>query len=171
VNLAKARAVLAKRAEKQASAISEFSVWRPTPTRAECDITATTLDINMIKLWDLSPIDQSSFDPFEPPGRPGPAPLPDAPTNITPPEIIALAGHEVGDTLAGVTGTWTGSPAYARQWTADREDVIGETSPGYTLLVDDLGAMIGLRVTATNAGGSNSASAEPVGPILPAARR
>jgi hypothetical protein len=70
--------------------------------------------------------------------------------------------------LAGQQGVWSGSPppTIARQWTADGEDIIGAVAPGYTLVDADLGSMIGLEVTATNASGSASAEAEPVGPVI-----
>jgi len=47
--------------------------------------------------------------------------------------------------------------------------IAGATGAGYTFVEADLGAMIGLRVTATNAGGSANANAAEVGPIVEAA--
>lgn len=41
----------------------------PTPTRAENDAEVDG-DLVMLKLWGLSPIDKSAFEPTEPPGRP-----------------------------------------------------------------------------------------------------
>jgi hypothetical protein len=38
----------------------------------------------------------------------------------------------------------------------------------YVAAVVDIGSMIGLTATANNAGGSGTASADPVGPIVPA---
>jgi|HubBroStandDraft_6_1064221.scaffolds.fasta_scaffold277712_2 hypothetical protein len=60
--IAKRRAV----AQRQAW---EFTVTRPTPTTAESNAAAAGI-IVMQKQWDLSPVDPSSFDPTEPPGRP-----------------------------------------------------------------------------------------------------
>ena len=145
----------------------EFPVTRPTPTRAENDLTATTGDVVMIKQWDLSPIDQSSFYPFEPPGRPLDPSIP-PPVNTTAPTIAAFDGLAVGDLLAGQVGVWSGSPTFTRQWLRGATPIPGETAPGYTLATEDIGADIGLEVTATNAGGSSSAEAEPVGPVAPA---
>jgi hypothetical protein len=121
----------------------------------------------MTKTWDLSPVDQSSFDPFEPPGRPV---TPVAPVNVAPPAIVSLGGLLSGDTLAGQGGSWSGTPTptLGRQWTSDGMDLDGETAPGYVLADEDIGAMIGLRVVGTNSAGSATAEAEAVGPILPA---
>jgi hypothetical protein len=47
--------------------------------------------------------------------------------------------------------------------------VVGATGAAYTLTVEDVGALIGLSVRAINSGGSSSASAVPVGPVIPAA--
>jgi hypothetical protein len=165
--LAKARALRAVQEERQLQQIAEFETFRPTPRQGENDLLAGG-ELPMVKQWDLSPIDLSSFDPTEPPGRPGPAPLPDPPVCTTPASIVSLGGIEVGDVLAGQQGSWTGSPTIARQWTAAGEDILGETAPGYTRVEADLGLMIGLRITGTNSAGSATAEAEPVGPIVPA---
>jgi len=82
--LAAARAAIASR---QAG---EFETTRPTPTQAEHDLLAlmpasplahTPRVLTMLKEWDLSPIDESSFDPTEPPGRPPENGGADAPGN------------------------------------------------------------------------------------------
>ena len=83
--------------------------------------------------------------------------------------ILTLDGAEVGDTCAGTFGTWTGSPAYTFAWTRDGVDIVGASTRVYILVTNDVGAMIGYRVTATNAGGSASADAVPVGPVTEAA--
>jgi hypothetical protein len=120
----------------------------------------------MTKTWDLSPVDQSSFDPFEPPGRPV---TPVAPINVAPPAIIPLDLLEPGHQLAGQQGSWTGTPTptYVRQWYRDDTPIVGETGLGYTLIEADVGFMMGLDVTATNSAGSASEEADPVGPVLP----
>ena len=61
-----ARAAEAKRWNRQ---LAEFQTWRPTPTRAENNALVDG-ELVMLKQWDLSPVDQQSFDPTEPP-RPG----------------------------------------------------------------------------------------------------
>jgi hypothetical protein len=137
--------------------------WRPTPNRDECNRMAASGRLVTQKLWDLSPVDQSSFDPTQPPSE-----LPPPPQNTAPPFIQFLDGVEVGDVLARNNGTWTGSPTYTYVWTRDGAPIPGATGLTYTLVEADVTFMIGLVVTGTNAGGSTDASAIPVGPIEPA---
>jgi hypothetical protein len=136
--------------------------WQPTPTRAEVIPDAVVL--GQIKLWDRSPVDQNSFDPTQPP-------LAALPVNTAPPNIVLFDTLEVGHVLAGQTGSWSGSPTYARQWLRDSADIPGATATSYTLAAADVGRMIGLRVIATNEGGSVTALAEPVGPVIAAPLR
>ena len=103
MDLETARAALA---EERARLVFEFEVTRPTPTPPECDLAAAGV-IAIPKDWDLSPVDESSFDPFEPPGRPLAPPQP-----TTAPTIMALTDLVVGSTLVSTTGTWTGNPTY-----------------------------------------------------------
>ena len=140
---------------------------RGVPLSRSIPLDSVKPDHALVKIWDLSPIDLSSFDPFEPPGRPVP---PTAPANLTPPSIVSLGGIEVGDTLAGQSGSWTGipTPTISRQWLRAGTPIAGATSPGYLLIEADLGLMIGIAVTGTNVAGSATAEAEPVGPIEPA---
>ncbi len=78
--------------EYPAQQVGEFPTTRPTPQQAENDLLgATPGAITMIKIWDLAPIDQSSFDPFEPPGRPA------GPINTSPPVVTGTA--QVGGRL------------------------------------------------------------------------
>lgn len=87
------------------------------------------------------------------------------PTNSVPPVITGTP--TVGQTLSSNTGVWTtsGTTSYAYQWTRDSFDIIGATSNTYTLTGDDLGAMVGIYVTATNIAGFDIANATPVGPV------
>ena len=136
-------------------------VWRPTPTRRECNLKAADpAAITMLKLWDLSPVDPMAFDPTPPPSGP--------PVNTALPQIQLLDGIEIGDTIICTTGSWTGSsPTYARQWLRTGASIPGETAPSYTLVAADLGLMVGCVVIATDAGGSTSVNAAEVGPITP----
>jgi hypothetical protein len=163
--LATVKRALAAQAEERTRQIGEFAVWRPTPTREENNLMAAG-ELTMVKLWDLSPIDQSSFDPFEPPGRPGPPVAP--PVNNAPPVITVLDTLELGEQLIGQVGVWSGSPTYARQWKRGALDIAGETGAAHTLVGADVGSMIGFTVTGTNAGGSMSADATEVGPVVQA---
>ena len=92
----------------------------------------------------------------------GPSP-PVAPTNDSVPTITGTAA--VGSTLTATNGTWSGtSPiTYTYQWkqcdTAGLNciDISGATSSTYTVVAGDAGKTLKVRVTATNAGGSNFA--------------
>lgn len=88
-----------------------------------------------------------------------------APVNTAAPVISGTP--KVGESLSVTTGTWTGvpTPSISYQWTRDESDISGATGSTYTLIEDDEDAMIGCRVTATNAEGSDNADAEEVGPV------
>ena len=70
-----------------------------------------------------------------------------------------------GQTLTANDGTWSDSPTFTRQWKADGAAISGQT--GSTLLLDDsyVGKSITVTVTATNTGGSVSATSAAVGPV------
>jgi hypothetical protein len=161
--LTKARAWLAEERrrtdEQRQRRIAEFPTFRPTPNVDECDRAALG-EIVMIKEWDLSPIDPASFDPFEPPGRPG---IP--PANTVPPLLSVISDLTVGSMLAVSAGTWTNATTYARQWLRAGAAIAGATATSYTLAAADIGAMISARVTATGVGGGGSAESNAVGPI------
>lgn len=105
-----------------------------------------------------------------------------APVNTVLP-AIPTGTATVGSTLTSPnTGTWTGSPTitYARQWFradpvydglgapvldgngdpvyTNAADIAGETGSTYVLGSSDAGQVVGVRVIATNGGGSTSAS-------------
>jgi hypothetical protein len=87
-----------------------------------------------------------------------------APTNTTAPSISGTA--KVGQVLTANPGTWTSDtqPTYAYQWQrcnttgAACTDITGATAQTYTVQTADQGATLRVRVTATNTGGSNSAT-------------
>ncbi len=85
------------------------------------------------------------------------------PANTAPPTISGTA--QEGLAQASTTGTWSGSPTtYAHQW--QRCDstggacgaIAGATAPQYMLAVGDVGKTVRATVTASNAGGSSSAT-------------
>jgi hypothetical protein len=85
------------------------------------------------------------------------------PANTSPP--TASGTTQVGKTLSGSTGTWTGSPSsYAYQWHrcdsagGSCTDISGATSSSYVLQSADSGSTVRVAVTATNSAGSASAS-------------
>jgi hypothetical protein len=93
---------------------------------------------------------------------PPPAP-PTPPQNTALPQISGVA--QSGQTLTGSTGTWSGSPtSYGYQWQrcdsvgASCANVAGATSTSYGLGTADVGATLRFRVSATNLGGTTSAS-------------
>ena len=99
-----------------------------------------------------------------------------APTSTTPARRIrllpvataapAVSGQAVqGQTLSTTNGSWTNSPtSYAYRWQdcdssgANCTSISGATSSSYTLVSGDVGHTIRAVVTATNAGGSGSAT-------------
>ena len=96
------------------------------------------------------------------------SPLP--PTNTTAPSISGTA--QQGQTLTTSNGSWSGSPtSYAYQWQDcdssgnNCSSIGGATSISYTLVGSDVGNTIRVVVTATNAGGSGSATSTQTGVV------
>jgi hypothetical protein len=94
---------------------------------------------------------------------PAPAPPPAAPQNSALPQISGVA--QSGQTLTGSAGTWAGSPtSYAYQWQrcdsvgAGCANVAGATSTTFGLGSVDVGSTLRFRVSATNVGGTTSAT-------------
>jgi hypothetical protein len=120
--LAAARIARADEAERRAKALATAlppagATWRPTPQPAENNaLAATPGAVTLTKLWDLSPVDQMSFDPTTPP-----ATLPDPPVNTVPPQITVLSTLTPGGLLVlSNNGTWTPAGAtYVREWFRD----------------------------------------------------
>ena len=84
-----------------------------------------------------------------------------APSNSSSPTISGTP--QQGDTLTASPGSWTNSPtSYAYQWqkcaSGTCQNISGATSGSYTLQSSDVGSAIDVVVTATNAGGSGSAT-------------
>ena len=95
---------------------------------------------------------------------------PPAPSNTALPSISGQAVQ--GQVLTTSNGSWTGSPAsYAYRWqdcnTAGGScvSISGATSSSYTLQASDGGSTIRSVVTATNVGGSTSASSPATGTV------
>ena len=90
---------------------------------------------------------------------------PSAPANTVLPAVSGSA--QEGQTLSATTGTWSNSPTgYAYQWRrcdssgAGCVDLAGATGSTYALVAADVGSTIRVRLTASNAGGSASASSD-----------
>ncbi|HEY3723659.1 MAG TPA: PQQ-dependent sugar dehydrogenase [Acidimicrobiia bacterium] len=95
------------------------------------------------------------------------------PTNTAAPVIGGT--FQVGSTVLGGTGTWTGAApiTYVRQWQrcttsagSTCTDIGGATASTYSLQLADQGKHIRERVTATNAGGTSSAASTLHGPVI-----
>ncbi|HEY5142240.1 MAG TPA: hypothetical protein VII98_01950 [Solirubrobacteraceae bacterium] len=92
--------------------------------------------------------------------------------------LPSISGTPVdGGTLSAAKGTWTGTPplAYTYQWRrCDISgllcvDIIGATGSSHPLTAGDVGTTVRVVVTATNAGGSASATSAPTGLVAAAA--
>jgi hypothetical protein len=94
------------------------------------------------------------------------------PANTSAPTISGTARD--GTTLTASNGSWSGSPtSYAYRW--ERCDsaggacaaISGATSKQYTVTSTDVGHRLRVEVTATNAGGSSSATSGPTDAVQP----
>lgn len=85
------------------------------------------------------------------------------PVNTVLPAISGTATQ--GETLTGTSGTWTNSPTFTYQWRADGVAITGATNTTYVLTVDEVGKVISLRVTATNADGAPTADSPNTAPV------
>jgi hypothetical protein len=102
------------------------------------------------------------------------APPPAPPTNTSLPAISGNA--QDGQTLSASTGTWSGTApfTYAYQWRrcdtagANCVDVTGATGQTYALVAADVGKTIRVAVTATNPGGSTTATSDPTAVVAAA---
>ena len=99
---------------------------------------------------------------------------PAEPLGLLPPVISGVMAQ--GEVLSASHGTWTGSPSqYRYQWSdcdAAGSNCVGiaaAISSNYVAAAGDVGDTIGLRVTATNAGGSTNASSAVGVLVRPAA--
>lgn len=95
------------------------------------------------------------------------------PANLKPPVVSGAA--QVGQTLTGSVGTWTGAPnTFTYRWR--RCNAAGASCVALphaanakrTLTPDDIGSTLSLVVTATGAGGAASATSAPTGVVVAA---
>lgn len=90
----------------------------------------------------------------------------DPPVNTTPPAITGQAVF--GQVLQADAGAWTPPDGltFTYQWLRDGGTIAGATGPSLTLTLADLGALISVTVTATDAASvSTSATSASVGPV------
>ena len=97
-----------------------------------------------------------------------------APANTAPPSIAGTA--QEGETLTASVGSWTDDPtSFAYRWRAcdasgnNCVDIAGATGSTYLLKASDVASTLRMVVTATNAGGSTSATSASSGQVLMAA--
>lgn len=92
-----------------------------------------------------------------------------APVNDVLPVITGTA--QVGEELTATTGDWHGDATitYAYAWYADDVVIAGQTAATYTVLVGDIGAVITVKVTATNSVGSTVAESAATDAVIAAA--
>lgn len=87
------------------------------------------------------------------------------PFNSVRPVITGAA--QVGQTLTSTTGTWKGTGnTYARRWTADNVTIPGATAATYVVVVGDVGKLIRVVVSATNANGTADATSNPTAAVI-----
>jgi hypothetical protein len=87
---------------------------------------------------------------------------PPPPSNSAQPTISGTPVE--GQTLTCNPGLWSGSPTFAFEWRREGSPIAAADSSTYTLGSEDVGRQITCRVTATNAGGSDNATSDPVTP-------
>lgn len=86
--------------------------------------------------------------------------LPLPPANTDAPDLTGST--PIGSTLSCTTGSWSPVPtAYAYSWFADGVQIAGQTGSTYVIATAG-GAVIECVVTASNAGGSTSATSNPI---------
>jgi hypothetical protein len=96
---------------------------------------------------------------------------PPLPANTTLPAITGSAVQ--GQVLSASQGSWTGSPTgYGYQWQrcdgsgAGCSAIAGATGTSYTVVAADVGSTLRVQVTASNAGGSTSASSAATAGVI-----
>jgi hypothetical protein len=127
-----------------------------TDTLTAADVgKSLTVEVTATNAAGRSSATSASVGPVTPP----PPPPPLAPTNAQPPIISGTA--QQGDTVTVTNGTWTGTApiTYSVLWSD------GTTGSSDTLTAADVGQTVSATVTATNSGGSTSATSASVGPV------
>jgi hypothetical protein len=91
------------------------------------------------------------------------------PASTIPPIATGSAG--VGKQLTTDSGSWSTSATFTSQWVrcdayfAGCTDISGATAATYTVVADDAGHVLAVRVTAANAAGSAAALSNALGPV------
>lgn len=93
----------------------------------------------------------------------GPVDASPVPSWTVDPYITGTAS--IGQTLVGSDGTLVNGTVSARQWLRNGVAISGATGSTYVLVSADIGTTITFRVTASNTGGSASATSLGAGPV------
>ena len=152
-------------AQTTLAALPEY--WKTGVGYSDCPPSAyVTVGASTPPVPPLEPV--APAPPLEPPPQEPTAPA--APGSVVPPGVSGNATE--GQELNAATGTWSGSPtSYAYQWqdcNAAGEgcsSIGGATSANYRLAAVDVGHTVRVVVSASNAGGSTSASSAPTAVI------
>jgi hypothetical protein len=167
---------MAERYESIASgnyrATSEGADYVPASVGSTGDKSAQgtgTSSSNIGQLVALRPAGSSGGGSGSPP-----PPTESAPVNTSLPAINGTP--QVGQTLTGTSGAWSSSstPSYGYQWLRCNGSggscgtISGATSATYGPVSSDVGSTLAVRVTATNSGGSTSATSLPTGLVTDA---
>jgi streptogramin lyase len=98
--------------------------------------------------------------------------LPSVPVNTVAPAITPTSPTQ-GSVEITTNGTWTNSPtSFTRQWEDCNSlgesctNIVGATASSYTPVAGDLGHTLRVRVIATNAGGSGTATSAATGVVV-----
>ncbi len=148
-------------AQTTLGALPEY--WKTGVLYSDCPPSAyVTVGASAPPVEPIEPV--APAPPLEPPSQEPPAPA--APGSVTLPGISGTAAE--GQELSAATGSWSGSPtSYAYQWqdcnaAGEGCSSIGAaTSASYRLAAGDVGHTVRVVVSASNAGGSTSASSAP----------
>jgi hypothetical protein len=88
-------------------------------------------------------------------------PLVAEPAPATAPPILQTEGElygrgAVGSELYAEQGSWSGEPTVTYQWLRNGKEIAGATSQSYTPTAEDLGTVVQVQITGTNAGGATA---------------
>ncbi len=152
---------------------TDGSTWTTIPSAPNATYTLTSADVGTVIRVQVTATNAGGTTTAN--STATEAVIPAAPpTNVTPPAISGTP--QEGHVLSATTGSWSGSPtSYAYEWQrcdetgADCDALSGADESTYDLAEDEVGSTVRVVVTASNAGGSASASSVATATVIPAA--